>query len=229
MLHALPPTYGTTRAALHALACFVVSPAYKAQEGRIGLRPFGEGFATPPFPDGSRVAVEGDRVGRVPGERTAITTLHAAAAQVGVELTADPGVGHDLPPFEPEAPLAVDAAASRALGAWYRLGQGALERLRAARPGDEIGEAQLWPEHFDLAVVVGLANGRAVNVGFSPGDGFSAEPYAYVGPHEPPPDGDPYWNVPFGALHGYGDIAAADDPAAAVDAFVAAGLDRLGL
>jgi hypothetical protein len=50
----------------------------------------------------------------------------------------------------------------------------------------------LWPEHFDLAVTV-----DEMNLGVSPGDSWSAEPYAYVGPWEPR-RGD-FWNAPFGA------------------------------
>ncbi|MBP0450516.1 hypothetical protein J5Y04_13285 [Kitasatospora sp. RG8] len=51
----------------------------------------------------------------------------------------------------------------------------------------------IWPEHFDIGVTV-----AAVNYGVSPGDGFQAEPYAYVGPHTP--QQGTYWNAPFGAL-----------------------------
>jgi hypothetical protein len=52
----------------------------------------------------------------------------------------------------------------------------------------------LWPEHFDLGVTV-----EAVNYGCSPGDDAVPEPYLYVGPHEPPSSGNPFWNAPFGA------------------------------
>ena len=51
----------------------------------------------------------------------------------------------------------------------------------------------LWPEHFDVAIRVG-----EVNFGVSPGDGFLAEPYAYVGVSAVPA-GDAFWNAPFGA------------------------------
>ena len=51
----------------------------------------------------------------------------------------------------------------------------------------------LWPEHFDVAIRV-----DAVNFGVSPGDGFIAEPYAYVGVAAVPA-GDAFWNAPFGA------------------------------
>jgi hypothetical protein len=51
----------------------------------------------------------------------------------------------------------------------------------------------LWPEHFDVAI-----RADDTNYGVSPGDGFSEEPYAYVGVSARPA-GDPFWNAPFGA------------------------------
>lgn len=205
-LPALPALFVPTREALRTLACYVISPARKARTGRIGLRPTGDGFGTPPFDDGSRLAVRGDRLVREPGDSIPITTLPAAAAFVGVELSADPGVGHDLPPFEPEDPLDVDRDASLALGAWYAFAQRVLDQLGDRWTGGTISEAQLWPEHFDLAVIVALPGGAEVNVGFSPGDSFSAEPYAYVGPHETAGLSGGYWNAPFGAYLPYARI-----------------------
>ncbi len=224
-LVALPPTFATTREALRALACYVIAPARKTRTGRIGLVPFGDGFATPPLEGGVRLAVEGAELCWVPGDRTAITTLREASAFAGVELSSDPGVGHDLPPYEPEARLDVDAAASRALGAWYAFGA----RVLTAVPTDgvDVTEATLWPEHFDLAVVAKLAGGAQVNLGASPGDSGHADPYVYVGPHNVTGlDGD-YWNAPFGALLGYEDLRAAPDPLAAAVEFVTTGLAQL--
>ncbi|HEX2118222.1 MAG TPA: hypothetical protein VHF91_03495, partial [Acidimicrobiales bacterium] len=84
-------------------------------------------------------------------------------------------------------------------------------------------EAQLWPEHFDLAVTVELEGGAKVNVGFSPGDSFSDQPYAYVGPHDTAGLQDPYWNAPFGAYLPYSGIASTE----AALAFIDDGLGRL--
>ena len=95
---------------------------------------------------------------------------------------------------------------------------------RARWADGTISEAQLWPEHFDLAVTVELANGAKVNVGFSPGDSFSAEPYAYVGPFDTAGLDGEYWNAPFGAFLPYGRIDAEE---AAALAFALAGLGRL--
>ena len=217
----LPPTFATTRDGLHRLACYVIAPAGKARTGRIVMRPTGDGFGTPPVDDGPRIAVRGAEL--VVGDRAApITTLRDAAAVVGIELSPDPGVGADLPPYEPDAALAVDAAASLALGAWYAFGDAALDRV--ALDGAAIGAALLWPEHFDIAVVVTLPGGAGVTLGFSPGDSFSSAPYAYVGPHDRTALDDPFWNAPFGALRSAADLAGDE---AAVDAFLADGLARI--
>ena len=210
---ALPAAFRTTRESLHALACFVVSPARKARTGRIGLRPTGDGFGTPPFGDGSRIVVVGNRLAVDPGDGIAITTPRAAGAFLGIELTADPGVGTDLPPFEPDAQLTVDVDASLFLGEWYAVGQTVLAQLpdRLGARAASLSEAQLWPEHFDLAVVVELVGGRHVTVGFSPGDSFMDEPYVYVGPDDMTGivmtgmEGE-YWNAPFGACLPYSTI-----------------------
>jgi len=206
---ALPAEFRTTRDALHSLACYVISPARKARTGRIGLRSTGGGFGTPRFDDGSRIVVHGSRLALDPGDGIDITTPRAAGAFLGVELTPDPGVGTDLPPYEPDAALAVDVDASFFLGNWYAMGQTVIDRLpdhvgsgRVAT----ISEAQLWPEHFDLAVVVELVGGRHVNVGFSPGDSFVDEPYVYIGPDDMTGLDDEYWNASFGAYLAYSGI-----------------------
>lgn len=224
-LDPLPPTFASTREALRALACYVIAPARKARTGRIGLEPFEGGFATPPLEGDRRLAVAGADLCWVPGDRSAITTLRDASAFAGVELSPDPGVGHDLPPFEPDTRLEVDPDASRALGAWYSFGARVLDALPS--DGMDVTEATLWPEHFDLAVVAELPGGAKVNIGASPGDSFHAEPYVYVGPHELTGlDGD-YWNAPFGALLGYAQVRATPDPHATAVGFVETGLSEL--
>jgi hypothetical protein len=232
MLPDLPPTFAATRESLRSLACYAVSPARKARTGRIGLRAFGGGFATPPFADGTRYAVQGDELSRGPGDPTPITTVSAAATFLGIEASVDPGVGRDLPRFAPNADLAVDAAASLALGSWYAYAQRVVERVAAlvAGEGATAGEAQLWPEHFDLAATIALPDdGGDVNVGFSPGDAFHGEPYVYVGPHDAIGLVGDFWNAPFGAYLPYDLLAAGADAEASALAFVAEGLDRAGL
>ncbi len=227
-LEPLPSTFAATRAALHAVACYVVGPARKAIDGRIGLRPTGGGFGTPVLADGSRIVVRGDRVGRDADAGVRITTLRSCAAHLGIELSADPGVGRDLPPYEPAAQLDVDRTAAASLAEWYAFGQTTLDELRDA--GDSARawtEPQLWPEHFDLATEVLLGNERRANVGFSPGDGFRADPYVYVGPHDMTGLGDAYWNAPFGAVLGYDDLLGAARPDDAARQFIEHGLGLL--
>jgi hypothetical protein len=221
-----PGAFATTRESLRALACYVISPARKRRTGRIGLRPTGDGFGTPPFDDGGRIVVRGDRLVVEAGKRersVAITTLRDAAAFLELELSADPGVGHDLPPYEPDVDLGVDESSSRWLGRWYAFAAGQLDRLLANADGLTVSEAQLWPEHFDLAVTVDDA-GDAVNVGFSPGDHETAEPYVYVGPHDRTGLDGGYWNAPFGALLPYFELQRASDPGSLAAAFVDEGL-----
>lgn len=94
----------------------------------------------------------------------------------------------------------------------------------------DASRTQLWPEHFDVGTTVTIGAGDAdrVNLGASPGDGFHPDPYLYVGPwgSDRPGPGD-YWNAPFGAVLGYADLAASDDPVAAGVAFLTAGLSHL--
>ena len=59
MLEPLPPAFGATREALHALAEHVLAPARYRADGHIGLVPTPGGFGTPTFGEGERVRVEG--------------------------------------------------------------------------------------------------------------------------------------------------------------------------
>lgn len=223
-----PDRFHATREALRAVACYVIAPARKARTGRIGLRAHGEGFGTPPFDDGTRLLVRGDTLVWEPDRSSPLTTLRDAAAFAGVALSPDPGVGHDLPPFEPDAALAVDPASSLRLGAFYAFGQRVLDALPAALERASFTEAQLWPEHFDLAVTATLGGGaRAVNIGFSPGDPHHPDPYLYVGPHDTSGLTGPYWNAPFGALVDHDHLAGTEDPVRSALDFVIEGVDLL--
>jgi hypothetical protein len=175
------------------------------------------GFGTPPLPDGTTIAIRGGELGD--GDRVApLTTLRAAGAFVGIELSPTPDVGSDLPPFEPDAALVVDHDAAGVLADWYAHGANALGRLDA---GDgTVSAATLWPEHFDLAVTVEWPGGAGVNIGFSPGDTASEEPYAYVGPWDRSGLDGPFWNASFGALRTRHDVGHD----AALDAFLAEGI-----
>ena len=226
-LEPLPGGYADTREALHRLAGHVLAPARKAVTGRIGLRSTPGGFGTPPFgaDDGQQLRVEGGSLIRRQGgstEAVGITSLSAAAAFTGVTLSDDPGIGHDPPPLgDPEAALAVEPAASAALGAWFAFSAEVLEEFRAElnAAGRECSEVQLWPEHFDLG-----CNIEGVNFGCSAGDSYSAEPYVYVGPWntEGLEHGE-FWNAPFGAVVPYKELLGAEDQKATVLAFLRRG------
>jgi hypothetical protein len=235
----LPEGYGATCNSLHLLAAHVLAPARKAAAGRIGLRPSPGGLGTPVFgddeelrvgpgPDGGALLVcrRGDKEDSVE-----ITSLEAAAAFAGVQLSADPGIGHDPPPLgDTTAPLAISGAALEAAGRWLAFSASVLATYKSEldAAGSACSEIQLWPEHFDLG-----CNIEGVNFGCSPGDGFLAEPYVYVGPWSTDglPDGD-FWNAPFGAALPYGDLLVAEDQAGTALAFLRRGaalaLERAG-
>jgi hypothetical protein len=198
----------------------VVAPARLARAGEIGLTPLPGGFGTPPLPDGTTIGVRGGEL--VDGDRsTPITTLRDATAFVGIELSPTPDVGGDLPPYEPDAALVIDAGAARELADWYAMGANALARFDA---GDAtVSPITLWPEHFDLAVTVELPGGVGINIGLSPGDHSSDEPYAYVGPWDRSGLDDAFWNAAFGAQRTRHQVP--DD--AALDAFIAEGIARV--
>jgi hypothetical protein len=212
-LRPLPDDYVETREALRRLAVYVLSPARKAVTGRIGLKPTAGGFGTPLFgDDDEQLRVDGGELFRHRGadvESTAITSLSAAAAFAGVALSEDPGVGHDIPELgDPDAPLPVSPDAALALGDFYRFSDSLLEDFRAElhSSGQECSTVQLWPEHFDLG-----CNIEGVNFGCSPGDGYSPEPYVYVGPwNSEGLEGD-FWNAPFGATLSYKELLDSED------------------
>jgi len=223
----LPATFARTRESLRALACYVLAPARLAAAGRIELTSTGDGFGTPPLPGGGRLVVRGATLAMEPGPPAVpITTVRAAAGHTGVELSPDPGVGRDLPPFTPDAELLVDEASSAALGAWYALAQEVLDGLRAE--DTRLAEPHLWPEHFDLAVATDTGTVGGANLGFSPGDRHSPDPYVYAAPFDTEGLEGDYWNAPFGATLGYEGLLAATDPAAAATGFLREGLARLG-
>lgn len=200
-MDATSPDLVRTRESLHRLAEHVVAPARYAATGRIGLRAHSGGLRTPAFGEGGTVvAVElGDLVVREGSDvrRRAVTTLRQAAEFVGVTPGAPASVYPPATPCDLDAALTLDATAMQVLGDWYLLGEQALSSWATEVAEDDPSEAQLWPEHLDLALTAG-----GVNYGISPGDATVAEPYAYVGPHGGPPVQDGFWNAPFGAARG---------------------------
>ena len=209
-----------TRLSLHRLAEHVLAAALYRETGRIDLRPRPGGITTPPFGDNERViAVElGALVVRTAtGEtREWVTTLRAAATVAGIEAGL-PAAAYPAATTCPlDAPLVLETPAMQVLADWYMLGDVALGRLRAEIAEDAPTEAILWPEHLDVAITA-----SAINYGFSPGDDFFDQPYAYVGPHEPPKQAG-FWNAPFGAYRPMNDVPSVDDAIA----FLLEGRDR---
>lgn len=205
-LKPLPDDYVETREALRRLAVYVLSPARKAVTGRIGLRSTAGGFGTPLFGDDEQLRVQRGVLFHRKGARvesTAITSLSAAAVFAGVTLSDDPGVGQDIPELgDPDAALPVSPDAALALGEFYRFSDSVLEEFRAElnASGQECSTVQLWPEHFDPG-----CNVEGVNFGCSPGDGYSPEPYVYIGPWSREGLEGDFWNASFGATLSYKD------------------------
>jgi hypothetical protein len=227
-------TYATTRTELHRAAAHVIARRRFLVTGRFGLRATPGGFGTPLFGDDEVVRIDGARVLR---ERRvddrAITATHALvgatlrdlAAFADVDLDAEFSVGTETPALgDADAPLQVDAASVVVMAGWYERGAEAVDDcVVRLGPAGDASVAQIWPEHFDLGIDVAVGGGRA-NLGVSPGDGFSAEPYLYVGPWSADRPGDAaYWNAPFGAVATWSEIPDAN----AATAFFARGLDAL--
>lgn len=232
----LPSGHGATRVALQRVATHVLSRRRHELTGRIGLRAAPGGLATPAAGgDAEVLRTDGDLlVVERGGEATVtrMTTLGALAALARVDLSAHFDAGSDTPPVgDADAPLGIDAAAARALAAWWALVTTALDEVVAGLgPGAAPSAVQVWPEHFDVAcdVAWGPGEGRRANLGGSPGDASSDEPYLYLGPWGPERPGAPaYWNAPFGATVPYEELRAADDPRAAAVAFLQRGLRAL--
>jgi hypothetical protein len=155
-------------------------------------------------------------------------TLAELARFVEVDLTSDFSAGAATPePGSPDEPLHLDGGDLDALYRWFDLGWRVLDVVTAHPvPGSGWSTIQLWPEHFDVGTGLDLGSGRGVNLGFSPGDSFSDDPYVYVGPWGPERPGDPgYWNASFGAILPRSDR----DGAEAGEAFLRRGLALLGV
>ncbi len=118
------------------------------------------------------------------------------------------------------------------LARWFGAAADVLEEARAKharfRPG--LSLVRCWPHHFDLALLVQLDPGpaqtsRSIEIGVSPGDGYYAQPYAYISPSRAPknprlpalPPGG-HWHTKdfFGAVATADNLLAQPDPRAAL-------------
>ncbi|RYV49798.1 hypothetical protein [Pengzhenrongella frigida] len=178
----------TTRGRLHGIAeCLLAGPQRRAGGG-LALRVTPSGFATTGEPalrlDGTDLVLDESRRVAVGG------TFGDLAELLGVEFGAPAGEYPDGSNEGSADDASLDPASARLIEAWFRLADAA---LRVMAP--EVNPI-LWPEHFDVAILL-----DDTSYGASAGDSFHATPYAYVssGQH-----GDSeFWNAPFGALRDY--------------------------
>jgi hypothetical protein len=195
----------TTRRSLHRAAEHVLAGALKRATGQIALRAVPGGVATPPLPDGTVVSLLGPEVVVARGaevRRARLTTVRAAAELVGTEPGFPWTKQPPATPEEPDAVLDVDEPSAAVLDDWFGLGARTLQAWVREVAAEDPTPAQVFPEHFDLAISAG-----EVNYGFSPGDDAQPLPYVYVGPWSPPAQ-DGFWNAAFGA---YRTIEEVDD------------------
>jgi hypothetical protein len=223
----LPPRFDATRDALHRLAVYVVAPTRRAATGNeIALAATPGGFGTPDEDRWGQVCVEQTELVVVragSARRAPIRSLRDAARLTGIELELVSSVGGDVPDAgDPDAELAVDAAAATVLARWFAFAWDVLAELKGRFGSAEApSPVHLWPEHFDVAVDAGVASrGRRATWGLSPGDGLHPEPYAYVSRWTAAPE-DAFWTeTAFSGISlSYQDLRSVDDPRARVLAF----------
>lgn len=224
----LPEAFPETRDALHRLAVYVIAPAQRLVNGEIIMRATPGGFSTFPF-DGRVIGVDGAEL-VVDGARYPIGSLNAAARLAGIEADVGQQEQFDVPPHgDLDERLAVDAAASRALGDWYAFATDVLDAIRAEAAAEEDATiVRIWPEHFDAALDAGdQAAGKRATYGASPGDRDHAEPYLYASPWAGRID--PFFDDPAfrGAARTYSHLAGSPDSRAAAIAFLRDARERV--
>ncbi|MGB9373232.1 MAG: hypothetical protein WCA82_03615 [Jiangellales bacterium] len=183
--------YTRTRVSLHAVAEGVLAGPQHERSSTIRLRALQGGFATVAEPS---LRVAGTEVVTAAGDRVALTGTFADVAVAAGVIYTVPALYGDHAPVGPTDEVVVDAVSAARIASWFDRGRQALLAVAPAQT------PVLWPEHFDLAVTV-----EQVNLGVSPGDGYHAEPYAYVGPWDydaslPGYAAATMFNAPFGAV-----------------------------
>lgn len=191
-----PAVFATTRQRLHGIGeCLMAGPQRRAG-GRFTLRVTPGGFATTGAP-----ALRLDGADIVVAERTRVAvagTFAELADALGVDFGAPPDAYPDGSGASATDDVSLDAVSAGLIQDWYVLADAALRSMAPRQT------PILWPEHFDVAILL-----DHTSYGASPGDAFHATPYAYVssGDH---PDSD-FWNAPFGAIRGHEELRSIDD------------------
>lgn len=232
----LPEQFESTRTNLHRIAAHVLARRRYEVTGRFGLRASPGGFATPAFGENAEV-LRVDRgfllIDSTAGTAYAPITgssLTQLAQFAGCNLATDFSAGEEMPSVgDPDEPIKLGLESSSVIAAWYHVGWQMIDATVTGRPPQsQPATLQLWPEHFDAGTHVGLSNGQRVNLGVSPGDSYSNEPYLYVGPFNDDRPGDPsFWNASFGAALGRTELLAGPDPIARGIEFLRTGLALL--
>lgn len=244
----LPDDWPGERTTLRLLATHVLARAQASATGHFALTVLPGGFGTPQFgPDRRRVRLAGGSmfvetaVAERSGETVASSQIHPVAGSTigalctaaGCEPDGDFSVGHDTPPLgDVDATIRLDADSVTVLGDWFHLGQRAIDSCLASLPDPQASVVRLWPEHFDLGVDIAIdpraRSGARTNLGAAAGDDFHQEPYLYIGPWGDERPGPPeFWNAPFGATLGFGELDAADNPLAMANEFFLRGIAYL--
>ncbi|MGA7758814.1 MAG: hypothetical protein WCA90_18705 [Ilumatobacteraceae bacterium] len=243
-LHPLPDDWGAQRTTLQRIATHVLGQGRFRHDGLFDLTPLPGGFGTPPVGDrrervrlvGGSLFVErviGDDVRELTATTDVVTVAGGSIAElcraVGFEPAPDFWVGGDTPPLgDPDEMIVLDSLSAQLLGEWYLIGQRAIDEIVASVPDAQASVGRLWPEHFDYGIDLAARPGVRCNLGAAAGDGFSDEPYLYVGPWDAlRPGSADYWNAPFGAVLGYDDLDAAADPLGRAIEFLLAGITQL--
>jgi len=191
-----PAARAATRRRLHGIGeCLMAGPQRRAG-GRFTLRVTPGGFATTGEPalrlDGTDIVVDENR--RVP----IAGTFSELADALGVDFGPPPDAYPDGSGASPSDDTTLDVASARFIQDWYLRADAAL-RVMAPRQ-----TPILWPEHFDVAILL-----DDTSYGASPGDAFHAGPYAYVS--SPDHDGSDFWNAPFGAIRSHEQMGGIED------------------
>ena len=204
-----------TRRVLHMVATHVMARRRSEVTGRFGLRCSPGGIATPAFgPAPERLRTAGTALVRETGGEASYTSIDGSslrelAAFAGTRLDAPFDAGPDTPRLgDPDAVLRLDPYGAGRLADWWALAYRVLDTVVASLPAASApATIQIWPEHFDAATNVDVEGAGRVNLGFSPGDSWREEPYAYIGPWERVRPGDAqFWNAPFGAVLGTSEV-----------------------